>query len=157
MKHLQKYDTIFEASSKTEEEIKQDIEAYFMDIIDSAGAECKTTIEFKGYLDIDFKDRAYAGHPQRDGEPNWPGDRSYDFSYTNLTKAKHKTYLFRIRSENKAMPSDKILKCYNKLEKDEEYFTFEFRAHSNYDIDELFDINAETLIDFYVVERPKKK
>lgn len=147
MNHLQKYDTIFEASSKTEEEIKQDIEDYFMDIIDSAGAECKTTIEFKGYLDIDFKDRAYAGHPQR----------NYDYSYTKLTKAKHKTYLFRIQSGNKAMPSDKILKCYNKLEKDEEYFTFEFRAKSEYEIDESFDIDGETLIDFYVVERPKKK
>lgn len=145
MNHLQKYDTVFESSSKTEVQIQQDIEDYFMDIIDLTGAE--TTIELRGYLEIDFKDRARAGHPGRD----------HNFKDSEIREAKHKTYLFKLSIEDKIVESDKILKCYNKLEKDEEYFTFEFRLCSRYEIDEFLNVSGEIFIDFYVVERPKKK
>lgn len=147
MNHLQKYETIFESSSKTEEEIQRDIEDYFMEIIDSAGSDCTTTIELKGFLDIDFNDRAYAGHPRK----------GYNFMYSKTTEAKHKTYVFRLEINDKAVSYDKILKCYTKLEKDEEYFTFEFRAKTDQEIDEFFKLSGDIMVDFYVVERPKKQ
>lgn len=141
MKYLTRYGKVFELNNDESAMTKSDreeIENYFLEITDSV-TDCEVNFVLEGWLKVDFSDKSMAGD-----DP---------YFHRGWQEGMHQVWLFQVLMKDKAISFERILKCYNRLEKDESYFTFNFRANINQEIDRNFEVTGRVFFDFYIVKR----